>query len=140
MLKLYDREFTLIADGTTQRSSHNGVYGGAYDILLYLKNDDAATYYTDITIGLADPAGSTGYLNEDGYYVKFLQGEDEPTEREWDLVLPGESIPLDDIGDADAADTVSYNPFWIRVYCPGNESAKEKLMGDVKIYYTESLV
>jgi len=138
MLKFYDKDFNIISSDPI-RSAINGLKGGAKDILLYVRNDDISVYYRDLLLVLDSKDGKTGYLTDDsnGVYVKFLSGQDQPNEREWDLVLPAESIPLDDIGDREGADTHQYHPFWVRIYVPGNSSVGFIDIGSLRLYFTE---
>lgn len=139
MLKLYNKSFEIFETGDVIRAVLQAYNGISHDILVYLRNDDESVYYTDILVSL-DSDLASGYLTEDGIFVKFLPGQAEPTEREWNMVLPAESLPLDDIGDNIAADTYSYLPFWIRIYIPGKTAAQYKSLGDLKIFYTERKV
>lgn len=106
------------------RTFADGRLGGAYEQIIYLRNNDPTVYYTNVTVTykceLYDDSGEYGNT---GWSVKYLYGERRPTEAEWDNVRTAEPLSLPDIGTIDAADTYTYHPIWIRVYCPGNISA-----------------
>lgn len=137
MLRLFDKNQELLDLDEKLRAVKNGTKGGAVDVLMYLRNDDLSVYYRDLLITLEEVGGFEGYLSEDGFYIKFLAGSSEPSEAEWDLVLPGESLPLEDIGNYEEADTYTYHPIWVRVYIPGKTPSQHKEFGTIKIYYTE---
>jgi hypothetical protein len=128
-LAFYDSTQTVFsAVGTTygpQRTHHDGKLGGADERIVYLRNDDPTKWYSNITVSLElDAYGDVGEFGTTGWSIKFLYGERRPTEAEWDLVRSGDSIEIPDIGTEAAADTSTYHPLWIRVYCPGGESAQ----------------
>lgn len=107
------------------RSYSDGRLGGAFEQLVYIRNDDVANYYTNLSVGYEENIyQDTGEFGETGWGVKYMYGERRPTEAEWDEVASGEPITLPDIGSTLAADTSTYHPIWIRVYCPGNTAAQ----------------
>jgi len=105
----------------------DGNLGGSFEQKFYLRNEDVSVYYTSITVGyestLYSGAGESGTT---GWGVKFAYGERRPTEAEWDKVNSGEAIALPDIGDTTLADTYTFHPLWIRVYCPGGQAAQRR--------------
>ena len=121
--------------------SHNGKPGGACEKLVFIRNGDPTNYYTNLTVSyentLADDYGSAGST---GWSVKFLYGRRQPTEEEWDSVLAGQSIALPDIGSTLAADTFTFYPLWIRVYCPGGAPAQVREGQSIKVYFDEKKV
>ena len=124
------------------RTFHNGYLGGAHEELIYLRNEDAGNYYTNIVLS---PELIGGYSNDvsfglTGWGIKLMYGRRRPTEAEWDLVRSGDSIQIPDIGTTEAADTFTNHPVWVRVYCPAGESAKIKENMQVSItYYTKKV-
>jgi hypothetical protein len=131
-------EFGTVVSGVYSeplRTVHDGKLGGAYDVLIYIKNDDTTKYYTDV---LVEPVSSTyddiaSEWGETGFGLKLLYGERQPTETEWDQVKSGEAIYLPDIGDSLSADTGNYYPVWVRSICPGKTSAQIKTNVSVKV-------
>lgn len=124
MLAFYDSEYSLF-NGEPLRSVHNGKAGGAWDTLIFLRNDDSANYYTNIILSYENSNyNDYGVRGDTGWGVKFLYGARQPTEAEWDSVSSGESLVIPDIGSTIAADTYTYHPIWVRVYCPGNTNAQ----------------
>ncbi len=122
-LQFYDETQTLFS-GSPLRAVVNGHIGGSAEKKFYIKNGDNTKYYTDITVGLViDSLDAAGELGASGISVKFLYGEQRPTEAEWDVVLSGDDLALADIGTTSAADISTYHPVWIRIYVPGNTPA-----------------
>lgn len=140
MLNIYDREHNLF-NGNPLRTVHNGKPGGSDEKIICLRNDDATNYYTDLVVSysntLQNDYGSNGST---GWSVKFLYGSRQPTEEEWDAVSAGQSIAIPDIGTTLAADTYTYHPIWVRVYCPGNSPAQIREGQKVQIFYNEKKV
>lgn len=120
---------------------HDGRTGGADDKIIYIRNNDPANYYTDIVVSYEnnqlDDYGETGSTE---WSVKFLKGSRRPTEAEWDSVRSGESITLEDIGSTVAADTYTFHPFWVRVYCPGNAPAQVREGQSIRVWFNEHKV
>ena len=69
-----------------------------------------------------------------GWGIKLMYGKGS-TEAEWDLVKSGDSIGIPDIGSTQAADTFTNHPIWVRIYCPGNESAQIRENIQLKVSY-----
>lgn len=119
------------------RMTHDGKLGGSYEQLIYIKNDDATLYYTNVSLSPVssnydDIASEWG---ETGFGLKLLYGERRPTETEWDQVKSGEAIMLPDIGTTDAADIANYFPVWVRTVCPGLTPAQIKTNLSIKLSY-----
>lgn len=140
MIQLYDSNQELF-NGNPLRTIHNGKTGGAFEAKLFLRNTDSTTYYTDIVVQYQDGnQDDYGQFGSTGWSVKFLSGSRQPTEEEWDSINPGESITIDDIGSTYAANTFTYFPFWVRVYCPGNTTAQIRELQKILIFYNEHKV
>ena len=105
-------------------SVHDGVAGSTSDKLLYVRNDDPLVYYTGITVQIeGEGEGVLAALVQDGWKIKFIAGSRRPTEAEWDRVVWGEPVSLNDIGTVSSGDTSTYRDFWMRVEASGNQRA-----------------
>lgn len=139
MLSLYDSEFDLFT--SSLKTVHNGKVGGADEKLVYIKNDDATKYYTDITISydheLSDGYGINGTT---GWSVKLSRGSRQPTEQEWANITSGQSITVEDIGTESEGNDSEYRGFWIRIYCPGNSPAQNRTAQRINVVYKEGVV
>lgn len=136
-LNFYD-DSKLLFGALPLRTFHNGHQGGAHESLVYLRNDDSGKYYKNVTVHLRlDSYEDAGELGTSGWGVKFIYGERRPTEEEWEQVRPGDSIAIPDIGDTLAADTSTYHPVWVRVYCPGKEPAQIREVQSLRVYFFE---
>ena len=123
------------------RTFSDGRLGGAHEQITYLRNDDPSTYYTDLVLSYhQDLYSDTGEFGNTGWGVKYLYGERRPTEAEWDEVRSGEPLSIPDIGTTLAADTYTFHPIWIRVYCPGNIAAQIRENQRVKLSFYEKKV
>lgn len=140
MLTYYDKDYNVF-NGNPLRTVHNGFPGGSCEKLIFIRNEDPANYYTDIVVtyinSVADDYGSLGST---GWSVKFLYGSRPPTEEEWDSVKPGQSIAIPNIGNTLAADTYTYHPIWVRVYCPGQAPAQIREGQTIRIFFNEKKV
>lgn len=140
MLAFYDEDFALF-NGNPLRTVHNGKPGGADDKLLFIRNNDESNYYTDIVVSYENlNADDYGEVGSTGWAVKFLYGTRRPTEEEWDSVRGGQSIGIPDIGSSSAADTYTYHPIWVRVYCPGEAPAQIREGQTIRVWFNEKLV
>ena len=123
---------------------HNGKSGDIKTVQLYLRNDDAAKWFSNIriqpldTVG-ADPYGDVAY-NETGWGVKLSPGAAEPTTGEWEDMNWGEEVSMSDIGADGGADTTTYFPFWYYITCPPNEDVAIKTDIVLDVSYTENAV
>jgi len=138
-LQLFDGDLVLLTALNPLRSHHDGHLGEAHEQVVYVRNQDAAKYYTSVTlqpelIGAYDDSGEFGTT---GWSVKLLYGSRQPTEAEWDAALSGVAISLPDIGSTEAADTFTNHPVWVRVYCPGNEPVQIRENVQLKLRYFE---
>lgn len=133
-LNFYDDTQTLFA-GSPLRSIHDGHLGGAHEEKIYVRNDDVTKYFTNVQLRLhSEPYDDSGEVGDSGWSVKFLYGERRPTEAEWDIVRSGEVLDLPDIGTVDLADTSTYHPVWVRVYCPGGVLAQTREVQELRLY------
>jgi hypothetical protein len=123
------------------RSFSDGRLGGAHEQLTYLRNEDVTTYYTDLVLSFEQSLyNDSGAFGDTGWSVKYLYGERRPTEAEWDEIKSGEPLMIPDVGSTIAADTSTYHPIWIRIYCPGNTAAQLRDNQRVRLSYYESKV
>lgn len=135
-LAFYDD--TPVLFSTALRTFHDGHLGGSSETLVYIRNGDASKYYTNIVVSYEAPdPGDIGEFGDTGWGVKLAYGQRRPTEAEWDQVTPGESISIVDIGAFGAADTSTYHPVWIRVFCPGDSPAQLRAAQLVRVSYNE---
>ena len=119
---------------------HDGVLGETVETLLYVKNDDILVYYTDVKVtpvSKVTPSIVDG--TSTGFGVKLSLGNTQPTEAEWAVVDYGNTIELDDLGSASAAD-LSARPFWVRIEIPAGTSADNKEQSVLYLEYTEGVV
>jgi len=124
-LQILDENYVSF-EGNPLRSFHNGHTGDSHEQILFIRNQNASKWYTNIKI---TPVWVGGYKDEGefgstGWGIKLMYGRRRPTEAEWDLVKSGSAILLPDIGSSEAADTFTNHPVWVRIYCPGNEVAQ----------------
>lgn len=119
-------------------TTHDGQTGGIVTLQLYLKNDDVAKWYSNVTVQPIDlvdayPYGDVGY-DETGWGVKLSEGSTEPTIAQWEDIDWGNTITMPDITDA-----VSYIPFWYLISCPPLIDAKTKTDIVLRTAYTENV-
>lgn len=139
-LALYNSEQVTSAD-MVFRPVINGRLGGSHEELFYLRNDDVTKWYSNVRIVLVSTAyDGLGELGSTGIGFKFMYGERQPTEAEWDTVPSGEGLLIPDIGTNDLADTYTYHPFWVRVFVPGNTGADIIESYDIRIYFYPRVV
>lgn len=129
-LAFYNSEKELFDAGATDgsdklRSFHDGHLGDTWEDVIYLRNDDPGTWYTNLVLYyLVDGYQDFGEFGDTGWGAKMMFGERRPTEAEWDLIRPGDPLVLPNIGSAEAGDTSTYYPVWIRITCPAGQLAQ----------------
>lgn len=140
MLAFHNQDYNLF-NGDPLRTVHNGQPGGACEKLIFIRNDDSSNYYTDMVLSYENNiADDYGVLGSTGWSVKFLYGRRQPTEEEWDVVTADSAIRIPDIGNSLAADTSTFHPVWIRVYCPGGSPAQIREGQRIKLSFSEKKV
>jgi hypothetical protein len=130
-LKVYNNSYEAIDDvGGYIMTAHNGRIGETVDRLLYLRNDNEAVYYSNIRVTTEDSDSEDDTLGVygTGRGFKLSAGSRQPTEAEWDNVLAGDFISIDDVGDSIDADT--------SVIVPGNTEIQT--FSDVSLKVTAS--
>lgn len=137
-LGFYDEEIAVL---TVERFSVDGRLGGPQESVVFLRNDDPAVYYTDVTATVQmEESDVWGEFAETGWSIKLIYGDRQPTETEWDQVASSNVLEMPDIGEEAAADTDSYFPIWIRLFVPGNIPAQRKTNLKITVTATDRLV
>lgn len=123
-------------------TAHNGRRGESVDKLVYLRNDNPSVYYNNVQVSTADSDSQDDTLGVygTGRGFKLSAGSRQPTEAEWDNVLAGDFIEMDDIGSSTSADTTTFFPLWIRVIVPGNTEIQTFDDVDLLVEASEHLV
>lgn len=136
-LAFYDS--TLAAFTTNPlRTFHDGHLGGAFEILVYMRNDNVTKYYTNNQVFIEVLTyNDFGEFGNSGWSAKLMYGARQPTEAEWDIVRSGDSISIPDIGTTLAADTSTYHPVWLRIYAPAGEAAQIRDNQRIRLYSFE---
>jgi len=128
-LEFYDSTKNKLDSNNVFSTNHNGTLGSSKEKLIYLRNDDIGLYFTNITVWVEDsssPDHTLGVLGTSGWGVKISATGRQPTPDEWENILSGDSISLQDIGSSIIANTSDYVPFWIKVTVPGNTLAEAR--------------
>ena len=121
------------------RAVVNGVDGGSVIKKLFIRNDEAAYYYTNITVGFT-PSELVNPANTRKIKYKLLSGDTEPDNSTWDSVASGDSLTytntvksrkIDNIGSAGNPD-LNYYPLWLRIDVPPRSPMRVLL--DVDVY------
>ena len=140
-----DDQFVEVSSDTDLNSPittvHDGKKGDVKTVQLFLRNDDAALWFSNIRVVPVDILGDNDiYYTETGWGVKLSPGDVEPTEGEWDDIDWGEEIEMEDVGSDSAEDTTTYYPFWYLITCPPNEDVAIKTDIILEVNYTENSV
>jgi hypothetical protein len=101
------------------RITIEGLIGGCLVKRCYLRNDDPALYFTNITVRFADELGlySSGNSAND-WSRKLIYSIHEPFPEEWEQVENHNSLTFSSIGSTSLADTFSFFPIWVRCSIP----------------------
>lgn len=139
-LAFYDSSQTAFGTDIL-RSFHDGHLGELWEDVIYLRNDSASRYYTNLVLSYTvDSYQDFGEFGTTGWGIKFMYGQRQPTEAEWDLVRSGDPLTIPDIGTTLQADTFTYHPIWVRIICPGEQSAQIRENQRVNLGFLERLV
>lgn len=151
-LKLYYKEDDVFMEVSTSTedgldpltSVHDGKTGSVVSKQLYLRNDNASKWYSNIIVKPIDlvdanPYGDIAY-SETGWGIKLSEEADEPSVSEWEDISWGSPIDVIDIGSDSGEDTTTYIPFWYLESCPPNTDAKIKTDIVINVSYTENAV
>ena len=109
----------------------DGVLGGVIQKRLYLRNKDTAKSYSSITVSVSNEADPALIDDSKGISWKLFAGDQQPTDEQWKLTSPVNTINLPDIGTVSVSDTSTYLPFWVRVEIP--RSTDIQTIKDIKI-------
>lgn len=117
---------------------HDGRIEQSRDVLLYVRNDDAAKKYTDVVIGFAD----SEYPNDiegvqSGWSIKVSLGNLQPSDAEWATITAGTSISISDPNELSG---IGREPFWYRIISPRGIHVGLKLDVSLRLSYTESTI
>jgi hypothetical protein len=124
--------------GAQLREVLNGRTGEVKDVRFYIKNNDPTKYYSNLSIVYRYSSyNDSGVFGTTGWGVKFCSGTRQPTESEWNAIVPGISTVLPDIGNSSDGDTLTYYPVWARIICPAGEPAQIRDNGEFVITATE---
>lgn len=138
---LVSRTGDLISPITTV---HDGKLGDLSTIQLYLNNDDANLWFSNINVLPVDKVDANPYGDvssvETGWGVKLSSGAAEPTRGQWGDIAWGNEIILGNIGSDISGDIATYSPFWYLISCPPNTNAQVKTDIVVKVSYTQNSV
>ena len=129
---------------STLTTIHDGKTGDIKITQLYIRNDDALKWFSNIIIRPIDLIDSDPYgdiiYTETGWGVKLSAGAAQPSTGEWDDLPWGELINITNIGSDAGADTTTYYPFWYYITCPPNEDVKIKTDIVLDVSYTENSI
>lgn len=150
-LKLYYKEgdiYTEISSGSSQTSPlatvHDGKTGDFVSTQLFIRNDDATKWYSNIVVVPYDLTSIVDKNDVDykssGWGVKLSQGADEPTLAAWGDIDWGDYVNMGNAGAEANADTTTYFPFWYLITCPPNTDAQIKNNITIRVEYTENAV
>jgi len=120
---------------------HNGRMGGVQEKIVYVRNDDPTLYFESLELGVnLGTYVDNGEYAETGWGYKFIYGTRQPTEGEWNTVYSGIPVTLPNIGSTHAADTSTYHPVWIRVFCPGQQPPQRRENATLELSFISKLV
>lgn len=139
-LAFYDENDNPFPPGEPLRTHHDGFLGGPMEVLIKIRGNDPAKYFTNIVVSLVVTQQDFGEFGDTGWGVKFMYGQRRPTEAEWDLVRSNESITIPNIGTTLAADLSTYHPIWVRVFCPAGQPAHIRENQEIRVSFFERLV
>lgn len=118
------------------KTSLNGSQGESEERKLFVRNSDANTYFTAVTIKGAPSTrvrvGDPAYP-EANITLKLILKDTQPSENEWLAVESGNEIVVDNIGDTDNADN-GYIPFWMYLALPSGTPVQN--IADIKLNTT----
>lgn len=145
-LKIYrapDPSSAFSLDGTFTNPLVNAFDGVAGSVLIrryYVRNDDNTRSFADITVQPIFLSGDNIIDGTDGFNWKLIAGDEQPLEEQWELVTPGNSIVIPDIGTGVLADVTTYEPFWLRMTVPRGAPVKSHSGIKLRTSATEILV
>ena len=139
-LSILDKDSNLITGPLV--TNHNGFTGGQDEVLIYLKNQYAQYYYenVELSVSIEGELEEGDIFSTSGWSVKLSFGSEQPTEREWGDILVNSKIQIGNIGSSSVANTESFYPIWIRVFCPGHTEPQIKNNISISLVYSKKEV
>lgn len=123
-LSLYNSDQDLFSKSDVMKTTYNGRIGTVTNTKLYIRNNNGAYFFQNIQVTPQQYIGGWTVPALAGWTIKLKAGEQQPTEAEWDLIDPNDPVSLSDLGETGSADTTTYRPFWVRIYCPPGTPAQ----------------
>lgn len=122
-------------------TTHDGKTGDSVELELHISADDIKVYYSSITL-YPENLTSTNYINgtSTGWGIKLREGDNQPTQSEWENISYGNTISFSNIGSGTYGDTSTYLPFWVRIECPSYSVIRDKEVICLTISYIENLI
>lgn len=115
-------------------SAHDALNGSWNTIQIWLRNDNGLVYYENVQVSMDIPGViDAPNVSPNGIVYQLYPGDVKPTLIEWKHIPYHNTISLPDIGASGASDTVTYSPFWLRIYQPGNSSVGQIQDASVKV-------
>ena len=105
-------------------ATFDGAQGAIQTRRYYVRNDDSAFSYQNITVQPVFVSGDNIIDGTNGFSWKLIAGDQQPLEEQWNLVTPGNSVDIPDIGTLLSSDISTYEPFWLRLEVPRGASVK----------------
>jgi len=97
----------------------DGRSGGYKQFRLYVRNNSALYYYDNITMTVQDTSGNNIVdRSVDSFTWKLSEGDNQPTQADWDNTAAANTINFTDIGAPSSPDTSTFLPFWVRIEIP----------------------
>lgn len=124
-------------------TTHNGFTGESNEKLFYLRNTEADKYYENIKISVVFPINEmpeNAFYTTTGWSIKLKYGSEQPSEEEWAEINVNEILNIPNIGTKMEADTTSYKPVWVRVYCPGYTDPTIRTDISLSVSYKELVI
>lgn len=120
----------------------DGRIGGAQDRLVYIRNDDATRWYSSVTISAHDTEGfNLVDGSQAGFSWKLMSKDIPPTEEEWALVSPGNTVSFSgNLGSDTLGDIITFVPVWVRVEIPRGQAVSVFTDITLRVRATEALV
>ena len=147
-LKIYDKpdKDSYLSMGTGKDPftvTLNGVTGGCVYKKLYIRNEDTAKWYSDISIRAVDSNGLLTYVDgSNGFEWRLIDGDVRPLLLTWDRTEPGNTLSFSGLvlGSSTLADISTYVPFWVKVDIERGQRISNLTNVVLRIYATEGYV
>ena len=96
----------------------DGAQGGVVQTKVYLRNDNVLNSYSGIQI-LPVNSGDPQLIDDTrNISWRLNAGNDQPTDEDWALLTPPNTISMNDLGTVSVSDISTFLPFWVRVEIP----------------------